>query len=152
MAPGVQLPQSAPNQQLGQGIVPPNMQPAKPFEPNQQAEEISTFFRNRQTVVQGTVAMNPVLKFFLFTSVVMGSFILAWNYVGQFRKRSQSVSHFKLNPNQTVTLMQRISDADGLHFGEEIQTVLPSLATDSAMLHTAECGMKISDKPTINPN
>ncbi len=92
MAPGVQLPQSAPNQQLGQGIVPPNMQPDKPFDPNQQAEEISTFFRNRQTVVQGTVAMNPVLRFFLFTSVVMGSFILAWNYVGQFRKKSQSIA------------------------------------------------------------
>lgn len=98
--PGAQLPQNHLNQQIGQGIVPPTAQP-RIVSPNNadQAEEISTFFKHRQSVAQGSFGLNPLLKFFIFFCVLGGSFIVSWNYIGQFRKRTQKFADEKLGIN-----------------------------------------------------
>lgn len=95
---GAQLPQAQPSGQIGQGIVPPNAQP-RPANNNDNIDDIAHFFRNRQMVVQGSVGMSPVLKFFIFFCVVTISFIAAWNYIGQFRKASQQIADQYLGIN-----------------------------------------------------
>jgi hypothetical protein len=87
-----QLPKGPSNQQIGQGIVPPNVQARAPGPLLNSPEDISSFFRNRQMVVQGSLGINPVLKFFMFFCVMTGSFIVSWNYIGQFRKITQAMA------------------------------------------------------------
>jgi hypothetical protein len=51
-----------------------------------------------------------------------------------------------------MSLVQWIGNADGFHLGEEIEAILPPFSAHTAMFHTAKCGVKISNKPTVNPN
>ena len=80
----------ASNQQIGQGIVAPGPQsPVVRHEAQFVNDDISTFFRNRQAVAQGSFGLNPILKFFIAVSVVTAGFITSWNYAEPVRKHAQ---------------------------------------------------------------
>jgi predicted negative regulator of RcsB-dependent stress response len=60
-------------------------------------DEISTFFRNRRMIAQGTFGMNPILKLLIYVLILRVGILCAWNYYEPFRSRGQSFILASLN-------------------------------------------------------
>lgn len=86
--------------QIGQGIVPVGQPaPLVRHEPQFANDDISTFFRNRQMVAQGSFGLSPILKFLIFVCIVGAAFLFGWNYAAPVRTHTQSYvdKYFDLN-------------------------------------------------------
>jgi hypothetical protein len=87
--------------QIGQGIALPGAgmyPPAKPAV--QEDDEISTFFKNRRMIAQGSFGMHPVTKFLIFLLILTASALVSWNYVEPLRIKAQvwCVENLQISP------------------------------------------------------
>ncbi len=92
--------------QLGQGIALPGaaIYPAmKPQQPHEE-EEISTFFRTRRMIAQGSFGMNPLLKLALFVLLLGAVLTISWNHAAPVRIRGQKfmMDTFQVNPSAYI--------------------------------------------------
>ena len=95
--------QAQPNRQgqLGQGIALPGAgmyPPARPHPPEE--DDISTFFKNRRMIAQGSFGVNPLVKLLIVVLILMASLVISWNYVEPVRTKGQawSLETLRVNP------------------------------------------------------
>ena len=101
-------------------------------------DEISTFFRNRSMIAQGSFGMNPWLKVLLFLLGISAVYIGCWNHISQVRETSQKYLQGTLNFNISKFIPVWTKKATifkkeyGLNSTEILESRTPQVATSAS--------------------